>query len=223
MAENEQRSFVLYYSDYDLIEQLDNNQRAALLDAVFSLGEKCDMPELDPLTKMAYTAISRGILENRKKWEATKRSRSEAGKKGGRPKKEKTETVENEEIIVDLDIDEHVEQQESEPRQVPYQDVMRIYNSTCVSYPKCKTMSEARKKAIRARFNNGYTLDDFQELFEKAEKSSFLRGSNNNNWAANFDWLIKDANMAKVLDGNYDDKKNEVNYYDVEDDIEYPF
>lgn len=106
---------------------------------------------------------------------------------------------------------------------VPYQEIMRLYNETCLSYPRCRTMSEARKKAIRARLNNGYTLDDFKELFAKAEKSSFLRGSNNNNWAANFDWLIKDANMAKVLDGNYDDKKNEVNYYDVEDDIEYPF
>ena len=89
---------------------------------------------------------------------------------------------------------------------VPYQEIMRLYNETCLSYPRCRTMSEARKKAVRARFNNGYTLDDFQELFEKAEKSSFLRGSNNNNWSANFDWLIKDANMAKVLDGNYDDK-----------------
>lgn len=219
MAENEQRSFVLYYSDYDLIEQLDNNQKAALLDAVFSLGEKCDMPELDPLTKMAYTAISRGILENRKKWEETRRKRSEAGKKGGSHKKTEKEIEE----VVNEEIEDVVEQQESESHQVPYQDVMRIYNSTCVSYPKCKTMSEARKKAIRARFNNGYTLDDFKELFEKAEKSSFLRGSNNNNWSANFDWLIKDANMAKVLDGNYDDKKNEVSYYDVEDDIEYPF
>lgn len=106
---------------------------------------------------------------------------------------------------------------------VPYQEIMRLYNETCLSYPRCRTMSEARKKAIRARFNAGYTLEDFQELFEKTEKSSFLRGGNNNNWSANFDWLIKDANMAKVLDGNYDDKKNDVNYYDVEDDIEYPF
>ena len=25
------------------------------------------------------------------------------------------------------------------------------------------------------------------------------------NWSANFDWLIKDANFAKVLEGNYSD------------------
>jgi hypothetical protein len=39
-----------------------------------------------------------------------------------------------------------------------------------------------------------------------AEASSFLKGQNNRNWFASFDWLIKDANMVKVLDGNYTDK-----------------
>lgn len=88
---------------------------------------------------------------------------------------------------------------------IPYQEVMNLYNTTCVSYPRCKSMSEARKKAIRARFNAGYTLDDFRTLFLKAEASSFLKGSNGRDWSATFDWLLKDANMSKVLDGNYDD------------------
>lgn len=81
-----------------------------------------------------------------------------------------------------------------------------MYNSICVSYPTLKTMSERRKKAVRARMNTGYTLSDFQMLFKKAEGSSFLKGQNNRNWSATFDWLIMDGNMAKVLDGNYDDK-----------------
>lgn len=89
---------------------------------------------------------------------------------------------------------------------VPYQEIMDLYNATCVSYPRCKSMSEARKKAIRARFNAGYTLDDFRVLFTKAEASSFLKGKNNRNWSATFDWMLKDANMSKVLDGNYDDR-----------------
>lgn len=90
---------------------------------------------------------------------------------------------------------------------VPYEKIKSLYNETCKSFPKCTVMSEARKKAIRARLANGYTLNDFGTLFLKAETSSFLRGNNKNNWIANFDWLIKDANMAKVLDGNYDDHK----------------
>lgn len=88
---------------------------------------------------------------------------------------------------------------------VDYQKIINMYNETCVSFPRLKSLSDARKKAINARMKT-YTLDDFHLLFEKAEASRFLKGGNDRNWSANFDWLIKDANMAKVLDGNYDDK-----------------
>ena len=78
--------------------------------------------------------------------------------------------------------------------------------SPMISYPKLKTLSDTRKKAIKARLNT-YSLDDFKNLFEKAEQSDFLKGKNDRNWIATFDWLIKDANIAKVLDGNYDNKQ----------------
>lgn len=68
----------------------------------------------------------------------------------------------------------------------------------------------ARKKAINARIRAGYTHEDFRILFEKAEASEFLKGANKRNWRATFDWLISDTNMAKVLDGNYDARKEAV-------------
>lgn len=86
-----------------------------------------------------------------------------------------------------------------------YQRIADMYNDTCVSYPRLTVLSNARKKAIRARLRH-YKVEDFQTLFLKAEDSRFLKGDNPKNWSATFDWLIKDANMAKVLDGNYDDK-----------------
>ena len=89
----------------------------------------------------------------------------------------------------------------------PFQKIKDEYNRICVSFPKLTVLSDARKKAIRARIVSGYGDDDFVRLFQKAESSSFLKGGNNRNWNANFDWLIKDTNMAKVLDGNYDERK----------------
>ena len=86
-----------------------------------------------------------------------------------------------------------------------FQQIAEMYNTTCPSLPSVKTLSDARKKAIKARLNT-YSLDDFRTLFEKAEASDFLKGSNDRNWTASFDWLIKDAYMAKVLEGNYDNK-----------------
>lgn len=111
-----------------------------------------------------------------------------------------------------LDIDSEIDSEEPPDVErpgtaapVPYEQIKSLYNSICMSLPKCTAMSDARRKAIKARISSGYTIDDFKLMFEKTEASSFLKGKNNKNWRATFDWLIKDANMAKVLDGNYDD------------------
>ena len=94
---------------------------------------------------------------------------------------------------------------EVEREKIDYQLIADLYNDTCVSFPAVKALSDARKKAIKARLKT-YSIEDFKLLFEKAEASDFLKGGNDRNWSANFDWLIKDSNMAKVLDGNYDNK-----------------
>lgn len=114
----------------------------------------------------------------------------------------------------DKEIDTEIEREKEEtaaelpapPRpSVPYEAIKDFYNQVCVSFPRCTTMSENRKKAIKARFTSGYTLEDFKKVFVKAEGSSFLKGRNDRNWTATFDWMIKDSNMAKILEGNYDD------------------
>lgn len=86
---------------------------------------------------------------------------------------------------------------------VNYQEIVDLYHSICKSYPRVTKLSDKRKKAIKARLNT-YTVDDFKKVFEKAEASEFMKGKNNRNWSATFDWIICDSNMAKVLDGNYD-------------------
>lgn len=86
-----------------------------------------------------------------------------------------------------------------------YTQIADLYNSICISYPRLKTLSDSRKKALSARLKT-YTVDDFEKLFTMAEKSKFLKGGNDRSWSATFDWLIKDSNMAKVLDGNYENK-----------------
>ena len=88
---------------------------------------------------------------------------------------------------------------------VDYQEIINLYNDTCVSFPKVFTLSETRKKAIKKKLKT-YSMEDFKKLFEMTEGSKFLKGENNWNWSANFDWLIKDSNMVKVLEGNYEDK-----------------
>ena len=88
---------------------------------------------------------------------------------------------------------------------IDYKAIIDCYNDTCVSFPKVKALSDSRKKSIKARLNT-YSIEDIQRVFEKAEASDFLKGGNGRDWQANFDWLMKDSNFAKVLDGNYDNK-----------------
>lgn len=116
-------------------------------------------------------------------------------------------TVDSTRCLVD-DAEEDIEEEreeEIERDKIDYKGIVATFNSVCVSFPSVRALSDARKKAIKARLNN-YSVEDFKTLFEKAEASSFLKGKNSSNWSATFDWLIKDSNMAKVLDGNYDDR-----------------
>ena len=103
------------------------------------------------------------------------------------------------------------QEKEKEESGLTPQGIIDLYNDMCVSLPRAKVLSEARRKAINARIKT-YSLQDFQTAFYKAENSDFLKGKNNMDWIATFDWLISDRNMAKVLDGNYDNRGVEKAY-----------
>lgn len=94
----------------------------------------------------------------------------------------------------------------NEDNYIRYAEIKDAYNQLCPSLPAVKSLSDARRKAIKARLNS-YTVDDLNEAFMKAEASDFLKGKNDRNWRANFDWILKDANIAKILDGLYDNRQ----------------
>ena len=107
---------------------------------------------------------------------------------------------------IEIEIEKEIETKEDTSSNPSPKQIVDLFNSICVSFPSVRSLSDARKKAIKARLNT-YTVEQFKTMFEMAEASPFLKGQNNRNWQANFDWLIKDGNFAKVLDGNYSDKK----------------
>lgn len=117
-------------------------------------------------------------------------------------------------IDKEIDIDNNIitEKSNNELLQVKkeninYQKIVDEYNSICVSLSKVKKITNARKKSINARLKI-YSQEEIIEVFKKAEASNFLKGANNINFKADFDWLMADKNMAKVLEGKYDNKKS---------------
>lgn len=86
-----------------------------------------------------------------------------------------------------------------------YNSIKNAYNTTCVLLPKCTALSDKRKKSIKCRVDT-YGMDKVIEAFNIVSKSDFLNGKNNKDWKANFDWIMNDTNMAKILDGNYNNR-----------------
>ena len=109
--------------------------------------------------------------------------------------------------IEEISIDKVSIDKVSTVESINYQKIVDMYNEICISLPRVKSLSDARKKSIKARLNK-YSLEDIKQAFINAEESDFLKGDNNRNWTADFDWIMKDSNIAKVLDGNYQNRGN---------------
>lgn len=119
----------------------------------------------------------------------------------------------------EIEIEEEKEIKEIHKEKIDYQQIIDLFNAICVSFPSVRSLSDARKKAIKARLST-YSVDDIKQCFENAEASSFLKGGNQRKWTANFDWIIKDSNFAKVLDGNYTDKADTISSFDEKEFFE---
>ena len=102
-----------------------------------------------------------------------------------------------------------IEENRIEENRIDYiyicQQVVDAYHSCCPSLPKVRELTDKRKKQIENR-SKKYGLEDFKNVFTKAEQSDFLSGRSGTWKSCNFDWLINDSNMIKVLEGTYDNK-----------------
>lgn len=87
--------------------------------------------------------------------------------------------------------------------------VVQLYNSTCTSLPKCTKLTPERRAKVKARLKT-FGETRIAEALIKAEQSDFLKGLRGGWGGANFDWLFKnDSNMLKILEGNYDNDKQQ--------------
>ena len=89
--------------------------------------------------------------------------------------------------------------------EVDYKYIICRYNEICKSLPKVTKLTDNRKKAIKARLRV-YSYDEIVQAFETAEQSEFLKGGNDRNWNADFDWIMTDRNLPRILEGKYNSK-----------------
>ena len=221
-------SLIIYNSIEEVIECLEPEQVKSLMLAMIAYNKGEDVPELDAVTKMAFIPLRQQIDRDTEKYNDKCEKRANAGRKGadvtnsrrsakvGNDENKTAKTANAEfgendstktadtEYDTDTEYDSDINKNTSTSSA---DAVVRLYNDLCPSLPSVRTLSDKRKRDIKIRMKK-YTLDDFRKVFEKAEKSSFLRGDNERGFRASLDWLINEGNMAKVLDGNYDDRPN---------------
>ena len=81
--------------------------------------------------------------------------------------------------------------------------LITAYNEICSDkLPKVLKSNAERVKRIGKTLKT-YTESEIIEVFKKAITFDWLIGKKSS-WRANFDWLTDEPNIAKVLEGNYD-------------------
>ena len=83
---------LLYYTLFpDVFAKLNAEQGMLLLQAIFSTGGVCPMPELDAVTDMAWGMIRTMLEINDERYQQTRQMNSEKGKKGAQKRAENLE------------------------------------------------------------------------------------------------------------------------------------
>lgn len=81
-------------------------------------------------------------------------------------------------------------------------EMTEIYNTICNNLPKVQKITDKRKKAINV-FLKGFSLEEFREICVIANNNSFLTGTNDIGWKADFDFLINPNKATSILEGKY--------------------
>jgi hypothetical protein len=95
--------------------------------------------------------------------------------------------------------------EEPPPKPRP-QHFIEIWNEVAdrIGRPRILELTGSRAQTLKARLAQ-FTPTDFQSVFAKVERSDFLAGRTPRWKGCTFDWIIKQANFVKVLEGNFDD------------------
>ena len=149
-----------------------------------------------------------------------------------------TKSNERQSIEIEKEIEKDIEKETDKEREInketetvttshicscPLKEIQTLFLSICKSFPTIRSIDGSRRTAVEARWKNNPDIEIFKELFTLAESSSFLKGNNDRNWSATFDWLMKANNFNKVLEHRYDDKKAKSQSGGHNDDLDFIF
>lgn len=99
----------------------------------------------------------------------------------------------------------------SAPEEAPLSQAVSIYNeaASAVGWPKVQKLTPARSQALKARLRECGGIEGWRFAMDKGKASDFLCGRTEKPWTGcGFDWITKQGNFTKLMEGNYDNRTN---------------
>ena len=211
------KSFILYCDTLAVLDHLTDEQAGQLFKAIKSYQSNQET-ELDPIIRVAFTSFEAHFVRDDEKYQHICERNRVNGAKGGRPKEPKKPNGLNgnpKNLDSDTDNDNDIDKPTTTSKPpacdpVPFNEIIDLYHKTLPNNPQIASLSASRKQQIKARWNNGIPdLDSWERYFSHVADSKFLTGQSNPGmnrnkpFVANIDFPIKEANVLKIIEGNY--------------------
>lgn len=91
--------------------------------------------------------------------------------------------------------------------ETPYEEILALYKKRLPSLPQIRLLDDARKKAMRGRWQSHpkcQQLEFWDGFFLLVSNSDFLMGRTQKPWnGCCFDWIFNASNFKKIVEGNY--------------------
>lgn len=127
-------------------------------------------------------------------------------------------------VDIDIDKERDIEEDKSSSRQksdevtrIPFEKLVDLYHSVCTSLPKIRKLTSKRKSYIKARWKENPDMKFWTEFFQRVENSDFLsgrlepKGNRDRAFKADLEWITKEENHIKILEGKYDNREEVMN------------
>ena len=94
------------------------------------------------------------------------------------------------------------------PSNIPYKEIIGLYNSTMEKLPKVRELNNARRKVIRTAWTESkkrQSLEFWKAYFEECSEDDFLSGvgpygNGHENWRPDFDYLMRSKVITKTYE-----------------------
>lgn len=170
-----------------------------------------------------YHELCEKNAENGKKGGRPKGSKNNPKKPTGNP--EETQSVNKKTQPVVLETQSKPKESDPNPnheplttnhepsKNIPYQLIVDKYHECCTNLPQVKILTDKRKTKIRTFWNAKEKHQDigfYEKYFTFVNQQDFLIGNVGVNgerqkaWKADLEWLMNINNLAKVIEGKYD-------------------